>query len=421
MKTKLHYFLIAGLSAGLLLSGCNHNSEALETQSETITETEAETENDDAAVYNGIIENLIVSANENGSILLTWNETPDAVGYLVEVHNADGEVIDSITVQDAETEISVPESGSYRVFVMRLLDVDGETWTDIDSYAEISFDVTVPETDANGESAAAPSISGVHTSTPVTTGGRPSGNGQNGAQTGDTSGNTAGGTSTSPNAGSGGNTPGTGTTPAGGGNTSNGGSTSVQTPTGSTPAQHTTHTWGAWQNNSDGSQTRYCTVCGARQTQRVTGPTSGGGTGGTGDTGNNGSGAATQHQHIWTTQRQQTQAAWEEEVLREAAWDETVCVVDAWDEPIYETHTICRACGMDLTANGIIGTAVGEHSAQHMLNGESSSSYETQVQVGTVHHDAEYETVHHDAIYDYIHHPAEYETYEVCTICGVRR
>ena len=84
---------IAVVASAILIAGCmtacENNTEEPETQPETIAETEAETA-EVVDVYDGVVENLAVEANEDGSLSLTWDETPDAVGYLVEVHDAEG-------------------------------------------------------------------------------------------------------------------------------------------------------------------------------------------------------------------------------------------------------------------------------------------------------------------------------------------
>lgn len=59
---------------------------------------------------------------------------------------------------------------------------------------------------------------------------------------------------------------------------------------------------------------------------------------------------------------------------------ETVVVSDAWDEPIYEVHAICQDCGIDLTASGM-------GNMQH-ANQCGGHTYNTQVQTGSIHHDA---------------------------------
>lgn len=46
-----------------------------------------------------------------------------------------------------------------------------------------------------------------------------------------------------------------------------------------------------------------------------------------------------------------------------------------------EGHTICGECGMDFTANGMFGDAVGYHMKEHVLAGGSSRTYETLVDI----------------------------------------
>ena len=373
--------LIAGC-----LSACSNNTEVEETETEAITEAETETETAEAAeVYEGIVNSLIVSVSEDGSLVFTWDETPDAVGYLVEVHDAEGGLIDSFTVREPEAVIEVPENGSYIVFVMRVLDIDSDEITDIDSFAEIEFTVEAdetigtaavtttgrttanvgPQSTGTGSQTVAPSAANDPTGTTTDT---PSNNT-----------NTTGGNSGSTgNAGSGGaNGSGTGSnTPSG--NTQAGGNTGSTTPANT-------------GNGSSGGNNN---------------PTPAGGNSGSGNSGGNTSSSGnttvpTQHQHTWV----------ESQEVLEPAWDETICVSDAWDEEVYETHTICRGCGMDFTAAGWSQNQVSEHCSQHMLNGEPSNYGSSRILTGTIHHDAEYETIHHDAVIN---------NYYVCSECGAR-
>ena len=98
-----------------------------------------------------------------------------------------------------------------------------------------------------------------------------------------------------------------------------------------------------------------------------------------------------------------TKEAWDESVLVSEAWDETVVTKDAWDEPVYEWVPVCNACGHVFP----VGGGSTEDILDHMEAGCWSSWHDEQIQVGSVHHDAETTVVHHDAVYNTVHHDAE--------------
>ena len=98
-----------------------------------------------------------------------------------------------------------------------------------------------------------------------------------------------------------------------------------------------------------------------------------------------------------------TKDAWDESVLVSDAWDETVVTKDAWDEPVYEWVPVCNACGHVFP----VGGGSTEDILDHMEAGCWSSWHDEQIQVGSVHHDAETTVVHHEAVYNTVHHDAE--------------
>ena len=104
----------------------------------------------------------------------------------------------------------------------------------------------------------------------------------------------------------------------------------------------------------------------------------------------------------------QTKAAWDEQMQTKAAWDEQVLIKEAWDETITEMHTVCNACGFDFSAAGMNGSDIADHIFD--VHDGNSGYHEVWIEVGTVHHDAEYTTVHHEAEYTTVHHEAEYTT-----------
>ncbi|MBQ6240308.1 MAG: hypothetical protein IJK56_08115, partial [Firmicutes bacterium] len=83
-----------------------------------------------------------------------------------------------------------------------------------------------------------------------------------------------------------------------------------------------------------------------------------------------------------------------------AAWDEEITTTDpelgeyvTKEEP----HAICN-CGLDLTANGITGDAIGDHMEAHALKGEPYGGHYTALVpvewIMIVHHEAEGHTEH---------------------------
>ena len=141
------------------------------------------------------------------------------------------------------------------------------------------------------------------------------------------------------------------------------------------------------------------------------------------------------HEHQWEEHSVIVREAWEERVLIREAWDETVVehpaydetivAQEAWEEPVFEEHTFCSACGLDLTEAGI---SRGDHAEEaHDYN---SGFTIRKVRVGTVFHEAVYEEVHHEEETQTVHHEAEYETITheavcrtawICSLCGEER
>ena len=90
---------------------------------------------------------------------------------------------------------------------------------------------------------------------------------------------------------------------------------------------------------------------------------------------------------------------------------EKYLVSDAWDEPVYENHSFCNGCGCDLTAT--YGGASTDGAIAH-LNSCGTGYHSGDVQVGSIHHEAEY----------YIDEWDEEVTvndYQYCSKCGERR
>ncbi len=73
--------------------------------------------------------------------------------------------------------------------------------------------------------------------------------------------------------------------------------------------------------------------------------------------------------------------------------DVLVVISEAWDEPVYETHSFCNRCGLNLTIEMMEGRI-----SAYTLHGlyqhpeEGSGWYSAPVQVGTIHHEAVTET-----------------------------
>ncbi len=126
------------------------------------------------------------------------------------------------------------------------------------------------------------------------------------------------------------------------------------------------------------------------------------------------SSSSSQHTHNWVAQTKtvhHAEVGHNEQVLVQAAYDEQV--------PQYGMveHTLCSACGQDLTNLGQSG--VGAHIKSHALNGENAGYYSNYVQEVTG-----YETVHHEAQYStqYVVDQQAYDetvtTGYICSTCG---
>ena len=114
------------------------------------------------------------------------------------------------------------------------------------------------------------------------------------------------------------------------------------------------------------------------------------------------------HNWVWKTHT--------ETVHHEAEYTEYL-ICEAYDENIYESHTFCNNCNLDMTIN--FGGASSSEAADHMLNVCGGCGYHSgQAVVGTIHHDAEYGSYCSAAPYDeYV----EVNDYQYCSICGERR
>lgn len=97
------------------------------------------------------------------------------------------------------------------------------------------------------------------------------------------------------------------------------------------------------------------------------------------------------------------------------AWDETVS--EAWDEPVYESHSICNGCGIDLDVLEQNGTDRDDHiwDEHEGMNGW----HDEKVQVDTIHHEAE--TVHHPEEVISRAWDEEVVTGYRCSVCGTVR
>ncbi|MBR3397039.1 MAG: hypothetical protein IKG70_04215 [Lachnospiraceae bacterium] len=97
------------------------------------------------------------------------------------------------------------------------------------------------------------------------------------------------------------------------------------------------------------------------------------------------------------------------------AWDETVS--EAWDEPVYENHSFCNVCGIDLDVLEQNGTDRGDHIWDD--HDGMAGWHDEDVQVDTIHHKAE--NVHHS---EEVISPAwdeEVVTGYRCSVCGTVR
>lgn len=134
---------------------------------------------------------------------------------------------------------------------------------------------------------------------------------------------------------------------------------------------------------------------------------------------------------VYTTKKVKIKDAWDEPIYE----TQKVLVKDAWDEPVYEKHQAdyCDACYMNITEYAIkynmsLSKAETQHRRPDLFNyntqvpacqvatdGNASFYFGErlglpnfiEVQVDTIHHDAEYEdkkvqvgTKHHDAVYE---------------------
>lgn len=129
---------------------------------------------------------------------------------------------------------------------------------------------------------------------------------------------------------------------------------------------------------------------GGTSSNNAGGNTSGGNTGGnTGSNtgGNTGGNTSPSHTHDWQPVYRNVY----HQPVTESRWVEDY---PAWDEPQYAYHTVCN-CGFDFTAAGYSNDQIADHNDMHLLSGESDQYGTMQVQVGTIHHEAEghYETV----------------------------
>ena len=114
------------------------------------------------------------------------------------------------------------------------------------------------------------------------------------------------------------------------------------------------------------------------------------------------------HNWIWKTHT--------ETIHHDAEYTEYL-VCEAYDENVYESHTFCNNCNLDMTIN--FSGASSSEAADHMLNVCGGCGYHSgQAVVGTIHHDAEYGSYCSVAPYDeYV----EVNDYQYCSICGERR
>ena len=114
------------------------------------------------------------------------------------------------------------------------------------------------------------------------------------------------------------------------------------------------------------------------------------------------------HNWVWKTHT--------ETIHHDAEYTEYL-LCEAYDENVYESHSFCNNCNLDLTVN--FGGATTSEAANHMHNICGGCGYHSgQAVVGTIHHDAEYGSYCSVAPYDeYV----EVNDYQYCSICGERR
>ena len=114
------------------------------------------------------------------------------------------------------------------------------------------------------------------------------------------------------------------------------------------------------------------------------------------------------HNWVWKTHT---------EIIHHDDVYEEYLICEAYDENIYESHSFCNNCDLDLTAN--FGGASSSEAADHMLNVCGGCGYHSgRAVVGTVHHDAEYGTKCTALAYD---EEVEVKDYEYCSICGTKK
>ena len=92
------------------------------------------------------------------------------------------------------------------------------------------------------------------------------------------------------------------------------------------------------------------------------------------------------------------QAAYDEQVwvVDQAAYDEQVLVSDAWDETVYTG--VWYYCFFFDGFKAYTSDELIEHLDYLMDNGIKRTSYYSEEETETIHHDAEYKTVHHDEV-----------------------
>lgn len=114
------------------------------------------------------------------------------------------------------------------------------------------------------------------------------------------------------------------------------------------------------------------------------------------------------HNWVWQTHI--------ETIHHDAVYEEYL-ICEAFDENVYESHSFCNNCELDLTAN--YGGGTTSEAANHMHNECGGCGYHSgRAVVGTVHHDAEYGTKCTALAYD---EDVEVKDYEYCSICGAKK
>lgn len=114
------------------------------------------------------------------------------------------------------------------------------------------------------------------------------------------------------------------------------------------------------------------------------------------------------HKWVWQTHI--------ETIHHDAVYEEYL-ICEAYDEPVYESHTFCNNCGLDLTVN--FGGSSTSEAVDHMFNVCGGCGYSNgQAVVGNIHHDARYGTKCTALAYD---EDVEVKDYEYCSICGAKK